>query len=241
MTALLVEALGHGFGTRTALEDVSLAVGEGSFVVLLGRNGAGKTTLLSLSTGLYHARRGRIEVFGRDMRRDPAGALADIGVVLQQPTLDLDLTTSENMRYHAGLHGLPARAAAERAAEELDRLGMLDRLDDRVRTLSGGQRRRVEIARALLHRPRLLLLDEPTTGLDVPGRKALLAHVRRLCRERGLAVLWATHFLEEVEASDRLVVLHAGRVRWTGKAGDVEAELAVPSLSDAFSVLTETA
>lgn len=236
--ALAIEGLGHSFAGRRALAEVSFTIAEGVFAVLLGRNGAGKTTLFSLATGLYHAREGAIRVFGEALRSDPAAALATMGVVFQQPTLDLDLTAGENLQYHAALHGLPPGLARRRADEELDRLGVLDRKGDRVRALSGGQRRRVEIARALMHRPRLLLLDEPTAGLDVPGRQSLATHVRSLCAERGIAVLWATHLLEEVRERDHLIVLDGGRVKWTGALERIAADLGVANLPEAFDALT---
>jgi ABC-2 type transport system ATP-binding protein len=237
----LIQGLGHQFGKRRVLDSVSLAVEQGAFTVLLGRNGAGKTTLFSLATGLYHARSGSVHVFGNDMHGNPTAGLAAMGVVFQQPTLDLELTARENLLYHASLHGLPRALAAERAEQELARLGVSERRNDRVRALSGGQRRRVEIARALMIYPRLLLLDEPTTGLDIPGRKALLEHVRALCRSRSIAVLWATHFLDEVAAEDQIVVLHEGSLRWSGRAGQIAAELNVNSLPAAFAALTGAA
>jgi ABC-2 type transport system ATP-binding protein len=219
MTALAIENLSHGFGSRRALIDVNLSVEPGSFAVLLGPNGAGKTTLISLATGLYSAQQGDIHIFGRSIRRNPLPALASLGVVFQMPTLDLDLTVDQNMTYHGALHGLSRREARERAFEELERFGVNDRQDDKVRSLSGGLRRRVEIARALLHRPKLLIVDEATAGLDVAGRQLLLTHVRSLCRH-GLSVLWATHMLGEVEPSDQLIILHQGNVRWEGEASD---------------------
>ena len=217
MTALAIRNLSHGFGARRALTDVNLSVQPGSFAVLLGPNGAGKTTLISLATGLYSAQQGDIHIFGRSIRRNPLPALASLGVVFQMPTLDLDLTVDQNMTYHGALHGLSRREARERAFEELERLGVNDRQDDKVRSLSGGLRRRVEIARALLHRPKLLIVDEATAGLDVAGRQLLLTHVRSLCLH-GLSVLWATHMLGEVEPSDQLIILHQGKVRWEGEA-----------------------
>ncbi|PBB84899.1 MULTISPECIES: ATP-binding cassette domain-containing protein [unclassified Mesorhizobium] len=238
MNALSVANLGHSFGNRRVLDSVSFSVAEGRMCVLLGRNGAGKTTLFSLITGLYHARAGSVRVFDHAMDANPAAALARMGVVFQLQTLDLDLTAGENLRYHAALHGLTKLVSHERSVEELGRLEVLDRIDDPARVLSGGQRRRVEIARALMHKPRLLLLDEPTTGLDVPGRRALERHVRALCRERGIAVLWATHFLEEVAADDDVVVLHQGTVRWAGRGDRFAADFGVAGIAEAFDLLT---
>jgi ABC-2 type transport system ATP-binding protein len=220
MTALFIEKLSHGFGARRVLSDVNLAVEPSSFTILLGPNGAGKTTLVSLVTGLYNAQHGNIRIFGHSIRRNPLPALARLGVVFQMPTLDLDMSVEQNMAYHGSLHGLPRNEARERAAEELERLGVGDRRNEKVRSLSGGLRRRVEIARALLHRPQLLIVDEATAGLDVAGRQLLLNHVRSLCRG-GMSVLWATHMLDEVEPSDQLVVLHQGNVRWEGEARDL--------------------
>jgi ABC-2 type transport system ATP-binding protein len=237
MTALVIEKLSHGFGARQALSHVNLSVEPGSFTVLLGPNGAGKTTLVSLVTGLYNARQGDIRIFDHSIRRNPLPALASLGVVFQMPTLDLDMSVEQNMAYHGSLHGLSRREARERAAEELDRLGVGDRRRDKVRSLSGGMRRRVEIARALLHRPKFLIVDEATAGLDVAGRQLLLKHVRSLCRE-GLSVLWATHMLEEVNPADQLVVLHKGQVRWTGEAGELASGR---TLEAAFLQLTGSA
>ncbi len=234
MTALVIEGLSHGFGARKVLVDVNLAVEPGTFTVLLGPNGAGKTTLVSLVTGLYAAQKGDIRIFGHSMRSDPLPALAQLGVVFQMPTLDPDLTVRDNLTYHAALHGLSRREAAERAGMELARLGVSDRSADKVRVLSGGQRRRVEIARALLHRPKFLIVDEATVGLDVAGRQLLLGHVRSLCQE-GLAVLWATHLLDEVDPADRLAVLHQGSLRYAGSAHDFGAER---GLEAAFLQLT---
>ena len=236
--ALEVEALSHRFGARTALDGVSFAVPAGRFEVLLGLNGAGKTTLFSLITRLYNSRSGAIRVLGSDMRRQPTQALARIGVVFQQPTLDPDLTVMQNLRYHGGLHGLSDAVIEERAREELARIGLTERAGERVRALSGGQRRRVEIARALLHRPRLLLLDEPTVGLDVDLRRQVIDHVHALCREQGLAVLWATHLLDEARAGDGVVVLHRGRVLADGTVAEVCAAAGVETLDEAFAALT---
>jgi len=220
--ALSVEGIGHSFGGRRVLDDVSFTVPAGSFTVLLGLNGAGKTTLFSLITRLYHGTSGTIRVLGHDMRREPLAALAQIGVVFQQPTLELDLSVEQNLFYHASLHGLSRAATAPRIAEELARAGLLERRRDKVRQLSGGQRRRVELARALTHDPRLLLLDEPTVGLDVRSRAQLLDHVRALCAERNIGVLWATHLVDEVGAGDQVIVLRRGRVVPAPATRDIE-------------------
>jgi ABC-2 type transport system ATP-binding protein len=236
--ALSVTGLSHAFGTRQVLDDVSFAIRPGEFTVLLGLNGAGKTTLFSLITRLYDHRSGSIDIFGWNVKRQSSQALARIGVVFQQPTLDLDLTVAQNLHYHAALHGIDRRTARERIAREIDRLGLGDRLRDKVRQLSGGQRRRVEIARALLHEPRLLLLDEPTVGLDIASRQFILDHVRRLCREEGLAALWATHLIDEVDADGQVIVLHRGRILAKGAVAEVIEAARSASMRDAFGKLT---
>jgi ABC-2 type transport system ATP-binding protein len=212
----------------------------GDFTVLLGPNGAGKSTLFALATRLFDARGGSIRIFGQELARRPDLALARLGVVFQQQTLDPDLSVRENLLYGAALHGLPRAEARRRAARELERIGMAERAGEAVRSLSGGQRRRVEIARALLTTPALLLLDEPTVGLDAASRSFLLDHVRRLCREEGLAVLWATHLIDEVAEDARVVVLHAGQVRAAGGVPEILAAAGdAPSLREAFARLTE--
>ena len=236
--ALAVEGLSHSFGTRKALDNVSFAIAAGSFTALLGPNGAGKTTLFSLVTRLYNNRVGSIRVFGYEVRRRPSEALARIGAIFQQRTLDLDLTVADNLRYHAALHGMSRRDARERIEVELGRAGLLDRLRDKVRSLSGGQMRRVEIAAALLHRPRLLLLDEPTVGVDIGSRRPILEHVHRLCREDGLGALWATHLIDEVKPGDDVVVLHKGRVLAHGDVDGVARAAGVATIGEAFAKLT---
>jgi ABC-2 type transport system ATP-binding protein len=239
--ALDVQNVSHTFGLRRVLDDVNVRVEQSRFCVLLGLNGAGKTTLFSLITRLYNNRSGRIAVLGHDVRRQPAEALRRLGVVFQSRTLDLELSISQNLAYHAALHGMPARLARERAAGELERAGLADRADEKVRNLSGGQMRRVEIARALLHRPRLLLLDEPTVGLDIAARADILARVRRLVADDGLGVLWATHLIDEVDEDGDVVVLHRGRVLQAGPVRAVLAAAGTASLTEAFTALTGNA
>ncbi len=239
--ALEVDGLTHRFGDRTVLDGVGFRILPGGFTVLLGQNGAGKTTLFALITRLYHAHQGRISVFGQPFRADASAALGRMGVVFQQPTLDLDLTVRQNLEYHAALHGMSGAAAAPRIRDELARVGLAARARDRVRLLSGGQKRRVELARALVHEPALLLLDEPTAGLDMESRGFLLAHVRRLCRERGLAVLWATHLIDEAGDEAGVVVLHRGRVLASGPVPHIVAQSGATTLKGAFEELTHAA
>jgi ABC-2 type transport system ATP-binding protein len=237
--AFAVEGLGHRFGPRRALKNVSFAIKPGEFTVLLGLNGAGKTTLFSLATRLYAQSEGVIHIFGMDLRKQALQCLQLMGVVFQQPTLDLDLTLEQNLFYHCALHGLSRRDAARRIAVEVERVGLADRRRDKVRQLSGGQRRRVEIARALLHRPRLLLLDEPTVGLDISSRQFLLDHVRRLCREEGLAALWATHLIDEAGEGARVIVLHQGEIRADGGEAAILGQTRALSLRAAFETLVQ--
>ena len=236
--ALEVQGLSHRFGTRTVLHDLNFALLPGAFTVLLGQNGAGKTTLFALITRLYHAYQGQISVFGQPFRGHAGAALARMGVVFQQPTLDLDLTVTQNLAYHAALHGMASAAAAPRIRDELARVNLAERAGDRVRLLSGGQKRRVELARALIHEPALLLLDEPTAGLDMESRAFLLEHVRSLCRDRGMAVLWATHLLDEAGADADVIVLHQGRILAQGPVDQVAGGA---GLKTAFEALTRRA
>jgi ABC-2 type transport system ATP-binding protein len=219
--ALSVEGVSHSYGARKALDNVSVAVAPGRFVALLGLNGAGKSTLFSLVTRLFATQSGRIRIFGHDVAREPGAALRRLGVVFQPRTLDLDLSVAQNLTYHAALHGIGARQGRARAAELLAQVALADRANDKVRNLSGGQMRRVEIARALLHRPKLLILDEPTVGLDIKARADILAHVRTLVARDGVAVVWATHLIDEVADGDALVVLHRGRMLAHGPVADI--------------------
>ena len=239
--ALSIEGVSHSYGTRRALTDVSFTVAPASFTALLGLNGAGKSTLFSIITRLFGLQAGRIEIFGHDIGREPGEALRLLGVVFQPRTLDLDLSVMQNLLYHAALHGIARREARTRGDEVLARLGLADRAGSKVRDLSGGQMRRLEIARALLHRPRLLLLDEATVGLDVKARADILAHVRQLVSEQGIGVLWATHLFDEIVPSDDLVILHQGRVVARGDGATVLKEAGAADVNTAFMRLTGTA
>jgi ABC-2 type transport system ATP-binding protein len=236
--ALSITGISHSYGARRALIDVDFAVPPASFTALLGLNGAGKSTLFSLVTRLFGIQAGRIGIFGHDIGREPSEALRLLGVVFQPRTLDLDLSVMQNLLYHAALHGIGRREARQRADQVLAQIGLADRAGSKVRDLSGGQMRRLEIARALLHRPRLLLLDEATVGLDVKARADILSHVRQLVADEGIGVLWATHLFDEIIPGDNLVILHQGRVLARGEVAQVLGEAGAQDVNTAFMRLT---
>lgn len=210
--SIRVEHVTFQYGAKTALNDVNFALQAGQFSALLGPNGAGKSTLFALLTRLYTLQQGSILLQDLSLKTAPAAVMQKIGVVFQQSTLDLDLSVQQNLSYHAALHGLSGTLAKTRITQELERMQLTERAHERVRSLNGGHRRRVEIARALLHKPDVLLLDEPTTGLDPQTRQKLNQHVRALCADSQLTVLWATHLIEEIHPDDRVLLLHKGQL-----------------------------
>jgi ABC-2 type transport system ATP-binding protein len=236
--ALLLDHVVKTYGPIRAVDGVSLKAHAGEFIALLGPNGAGKSTLFQLLSGLFTADSGRIEVMGHDMSRDPVPALAELGIVFQQPTLDLELSVTANLLFHAGLHGMPRATAVKRIGEELAQLGLADRAHDKAAQLSGGNRRRVELARALLHQPRLLLMDEPTVGLDPASRSELLKQLLAMRRDRQVAILWATHLCDEVPDADRVIVLHRGKVLTDTTPARLIATSDKPSIEEAFLAMT---
>jgi ABC-2 type transport system ATP-binding protein len=234
---LTVKNLSYSYGQKKALDSVSFSVETGRFCALLGPNGAGKTTLFSLLTRLFVIPEGQIEIAGVDIRQSPGAALSRIGVVFQQPTLDLDLSVRQNLLYFGALHGLSSAVIGSRITQGLEALDMLERADEKIRALNGGHRRRVEIARAMLHDPVVLLLDEPTVGLDVPTRRAIVNRVHALCREKKLTVLWATHLVDEVEPGDDMVVLHRGKIHAAGPVPNVLQDCGAHTVAEAFEML----
>ena len=233
-TALRVKDLAKSYGGKRAVDGISFEVKAGELYALLGPNGAGKSTLFALLTGLFAADEGRILVGGHDLRSAAPRALREIGVVYQQSALDLDLSVERNLRFHAALHGLPRAAAEARIAAALAQHGLEADRRRPARELSGGNRRKVELARALLHAPALLLMDEPTVGLDPRSRQDLLRAIEADVRARASAVLWATHLVDEAARADRVVVLHQGRLLADGTPGAVAAALGGGTLEQAF-------
>ncbi len=231
---LSLQALTKRYGERTALDSLSLELPAGQTVALLGPNGAGKSTLFQVLTGLFVADAGEVSVAGHSLRHDAVAALACIGVVFQQMSLDLDLSVERNLRFHADLHGMKRATATERIHTGCAALGLGADLARPVRELSGGNRRKVELVRALLHQPAVVLMDEPTVGLDPKSRRDLLAAIQADVAQRRSTVLWATHLVEEAEAADRVLVLHKGRLLADGTPAQVVEQLGGRHLEDAF-------
>ncbi len=208
-----------------ALDDVSLSVGPREMFALLGPNGGGKTTLFRIIATLMHPAAGSVRVFGADVRADGAAVRRLLGVVFQTPALDKRLTIRENLRYHGHLYGLRGRPLRDRIDAALARVRLSERGEDRVLALSGGLARRAEIAKALLPAPRLLLLDEPTTGLDPGVRADLWRDLRGLREAQGTTIVLTTHLMDEAEACDRVAILDSGRVVVSGRPGDLTSAL----------------
>jgi ABC-2 type transport system ATP-binding protein len=233
--ALDIDDLVKRYPTGTeALRSVSLEIEAGEFFGLLGPNGAGKSTLIHCATGLAQVTGGAIRVFGHDAIDDYEQARLAVGLAAQELNLDWFLTVAETLDYHAGYFGMPRRERKERAAELLDAFSLTDKRDERTRTLSGGMKRRLVLARALMHRPRLLILDEPTAGVDVELRLELWQYVQRINGE-GTTILLTTHYLEEAEQlCDRIAFINEGQIVATGTTDELAGEYGVASLEDAY-------
>ena len=223
--ALDVDGLSHQYGDRMALSDVAFTVDAGSIFALLGPNGGGKTTLFRIVSSTLPTAEGHVKVFGRDVAKDPRHARRLMGVVFQSPALDDRLTVLENLRTHGHLYGMRGRQLSSRTADVLGLVGLGDRADELVGTLSGGLQRRVEIAKALLPEPKLLVLDEPSTGLDPGARREIWDHLEHLRRTLGTTVMLTTHLMDEAARSDCVAVLHAGRLVALGPPRDLVAEI----------------
>jgi ABC-2 type transport system ATP-binding protein len=220
-----VENLVRQYGARTALAGVSFEVREREIFGVLGPNGGGKSTLFRILATMLSPSAGTARVAGYDVERDPAEVRRRIGVVFQSQSLDKKLTVDENLRAQGYLFGLRGAALSERIEEVAGRFSLADRRHDLVETLSGGLRRRVEIAKGLLHRPSVLLMDEPTTGLDPGARRELWQYIQELRGRQAITVLVTTHILDEADAADRLLLLHEGRAVAQGTPAELKSRI----------------
>ncbi len=233
--AISVQHVSHRYAARTAVDDLSLDVAPGEVFAFLGPNGSGKTTLFRVLSTLIPLQTGAVAVFGLDLARDAPAIRRQIGVVFQAPSLDKKLTVAENLRHQGRLYGLPSAELNSRSAGLLAAVGLQDRARDRVETLSGGMRRRAELAKSMLHRPRLLLLDEPSTGLDPAARIDLWHYLRQLRDRDGVTVVLTTHLLEEADRADRIAIMHLGRLAALGEPLALRGEVG----GDAITIQTE--
>ena len=216
-----ISEISHNFGQKRVLDQITLSIKKGTFCALLGPNGAGKSTLFSALTRLLIPAQGTIKIHGNDIHKSPRPALSNIGVVFQQQTMDLDLTVFQNLRYFGKLQGMSGRDLNQRIDQVLTLLNMAERSHEVVRTLNGGHRRRAEIARSLIHDPKVLLLDEATVGLDPETRKSITDDMHKIAQTKGKTILWATHLCDEVGDDDQLVILHNGKILRNGQAHEI--------------------
>ena len=237
---LQATALHKSYGSKAALKGVSLSLYAGQFVALLGPNGAGKSTLVQLLSGLFVPDKGELSLLGFDIRTQAPKALAGLGVVFQQSSLDLDLSIRANLLFHTDLHGIARKTALQRIQTGLEQHGLQGQDQTAVRALSGGNRRKVELIRALLHQPRFLLMDEATVGLDPASRHDLMRSVEALAQSGQVAVLWATHLVDEVANADRLLVLNQGTIAFDGLPDELIARSGGLGLEAAFLGLCQS-
>jgi ABC-2 type transport system ATP-binding protein len=237
---LSISNVSHAYVRQKVIDNICFGVQRGCITMLLGPNGAGKTTLFSLIVRLLALQHGKIHIDGKSIETAAAGEARKVGIVFQQPAIDLDLSVRQNLSYFGRLLGLPSDERERRLKDELSRLGLTARADEKVRVLNGGHRRRVEIARALMAKPRLLLLDEPTVGLDPSTRRSLVTFLHSLAQEDGIAILWATHLVDEVWPEDQVVVLAEGKIAAHGTPQQILAQAKRDDFGSAFDALTQS-
>jgi ABC-2 type transport system ATP-binding protein len=233
-SAINISHLAHRYGEHVAIHDLSFTVAVGEIFVLLGPNGSGKTTLFRVLSTLIPPQQGDVQILGNDLRRQADAIRRQLGVVFQAPSVDKKLTVAENIAHYGRLYGLGGSALKTRIAEMLGRLRLADRRNDKVETLSGGLRRRVELAQAMLHRPQLLILDEPSTGLDPGARSDVWQYLEQIRKDEGVTVVLTTHLLEEAARADRIAIMHQGELA----ALDTPAALQASVGGDAITIRT---
>ena len=234
--ALELKNIDYSYGEKRVLNNISFCIKEGTFSVLLGLNGAGKSTIFSLITRLQSLTSGEISINNYSIK-DYSNALKDLGIVFQEPTLDLDLTVKQNLYYYGALKGLNFKETIKSIEDEIKKLELENILDTQVRKLNGGHRRRVEILRALINKPKLLLLDEPTVGLDLKSRFDILNYVKDLVHTKNISVLWITHLFDEVNEDDDISIIKNGEIIESGVAQDIVKKYAQENLIDTFNIL----
>jgi ABC-2 type transport system ATP-binding protein len=222
---LEASGLSFNYGERQALRDVSFAIGRGEIFGFLGPNGGGKTTLFKILSTLVPSQRGSVRVLGHDLQSEAHAIRPRLGVVFQHPSLDGKLTVAENLAHHGHLYGIAGRKLCERSIAMMERMGITARADDLAETLSGGLQRRAELAKALLHEPELLLLDEPSTGLDPGARREFNDYLAVLRERDGVAIVLTTHYMEEAERCDRIGVMHRGELVAIGPPAELKAAI----------------
>ena len=234
-SAIVVSDVTHRYGSHTAVDQLSLAINPGEIFVFLGPNGSGKTTLFRLLSTLIPLQTGDITILGHNLRQATPEVRSKLGVVFQSPSLDKKLTVAENLTHQGRLYGMSTSELRSRSQQMLATLGLEKRSADLVETLSGGMRRRVELAKGMLHQPQLLLLDEPSTGLD-PGARADLWQYLQQVREQGVTIVLTTHLLEEAHRADRIAIMHQGQLA----ALDSPAALQASVGGDSITIRTES-
>ncbi|QEG36975.1 ABC transporter ATP-binding protein [Bythopirellula goksoeyrii] len=233
-SAIEISACTHRYGTRVAVDQLSLSIAQGEVFVFLGPNGSGKTTLFRVLSTLIPLQEGEITILDNDLRRSANAIRSKLGVVFQAPSLDKKLSVAENLHHQGKLYGLGGKELKSRIDQMLTAVGIADRAGDLTETLSGGMRRRVELAKGLLHRPQLLLLDEPSTGLDPGARSDLWKYLHQIRESDGVTIVLTTHLLEEAERADRIAIMHTGKLA----ALDTPAALQASVGGDAITIRT---
>lgn len=236
-SSLEVQNLRKSYGSRYQLKLDELSLYPGQFYFLLGPNGSGKTTFFNLMTGMITPEQGQVKICTYSLADHATHALACLGVVFQESTLDLDLTVTQNLMFHGALQGLDSSSCLTRIHEEAKRFKIEDVLTRKVRHLNAGHRRRVEIARSLIHKPKLLLLDEPSTGLDIESRDLILQHIHYLCKKKNLSAIWCTHLIEEAHKADHILILKQGSICFRGSPEQLCSQGESQHLSSAYQKL----
>src|SRR5581483_8045916 len=235
------ESVTKRFGDIVAVDDISFDVKPGEIFAFLGPNGAGKSTTIKMLTTMLRPTSGKLTLAGHDVARERDSARKAFGIVFQDPSLDEELTAYENMDLHAALYSVPKTQRRKRIQELLDLVELASRQDYMVKTFSGGMRRRLEIARGLLHEPRVLFLDEPTLGLDTQTRNLMWAYVKKLSQEKGMTIFFTTHYLDEAEdVAERIAIIDHGKIVALGTTAQLTKQTGTKTLEDAYLKLTGT-